>query len=213
MIFSLLIFLTSSYGNKINNKTGNLGSVEYSLDVTSLSYTFEDEKIDKKLDLVPINNVQAGFSFSKYGYSIGFGFEDPSRSKSTEKLGRSKAFDVQISSTFKRHYLEIYYQKYQGLGVKIEEEQGPVDYNYESLNYGIQGMYFLNSSYDPYKSLFHYSYNLKENASMLLAVETSQNKLMNNNGILPSEYNTLYTEFNDVKEVKTNKYSINVWVY
>lgn len=208
LVFSLLIYITSSYGDQINSSSANFDSVQYSLDLTSLSYTFEDTKTNDKLELVPVNNVQAGFSVTKYGYSLGLSFEDPSQSEDTKTLGRSKAFDVQLSSTLKRHYIEIFYQRYQGLGIKIGSEKDPVDYNYKSLNYGVQGIYFINKQYDPYESLFHFNFQLKENSSWLLALEASQNKLSNINGILPSAYNSLYQEFIDVKNVEQSNFAL-----
>lgn len=207
LVFSLLVFLTSSYGDKANKKLGNLDSVEYSLDMTSLSYTFEDEKSNDSLELRPVNNIQAGFSLSKNGYSVGFGFEDPT-SETTEELGRSKAFDAQFSSTYKRFYIEMFYQKYQGFGLYIDKKQHKVNYKYESFNYGLQGMYFFKKNYDPYESLFHFSHDLKENSSMLLALELSSSMLKNNEGILPTEFSSSYYEFVGVTEVKQSNIAL-----
>jgi hypothetical protein len=201
LIFSLLILLTSNYGDKINEKTVKLDSVQYSLDVTTLNYSFENETDNKELQLVPINNIQAGFSITKGDYSLGFGFEDPSQSEETEELGRSRAFDAQFSTTLYKHYFEVYYQKYQGLGVRFNGETKPIDYKYESLNYGFHIKHFFNEEYNPYHSLFHFGHKREENSSMVLGLTIERNIFKNNNGILPTEFNANYAEYVGVREV------------
>lgn len=201
IIFSLLIFLTSSYGDSINKKSAKLDSIQYSLESTSLNYEFDNNLDSKILELSPIKNMQAGLSVTKGNYSLGFGFEDPAQNEDMEELGRSKSFDAQFSSTYKKYYIELFYQKYQGLSAKYDGISTPIDYNYESLNYGLYTAKFLNKEYDPHYSLYHFSFERVEKSSMVLALTANKNIFKNKKGILPSKFSSEYSEYIGVKEL------------
>lgn len=209
LAFTLLIFLTNSYGDKFNKESLKLDSVQYSMDATSLSYEFENKKENSGLELVPVTNIQAGISITKNNYSIGFSFEDPSQSDDIKELGRSRAFDAQFSSTYRRHYIEAYYQRYSGLGVQIGTESKPINYDYESLNYGVLVKHFFNEEYDPYNSLMHFSHEKFESSSWVLGFALERNLIKNNNGILPTEFNNLYSEYIDVRQLRQTAIGAN----
>lgn len=174
----------------------------------SLSYEFKDELADKKISLSPVFNTHAGLSITKDKYSLGTSFEDPAKNENIEKYGRTKFFDIQLSTIYHNYFIDLYYQKYQGFRLESELTKTSIDYNYESLNYGLQVFKFTNSSYKAKYNLNHYAYKRMQQASNFFAMDISRNKLSNKNNLIPKDHEVIFDEYIKVTEVYQRNLSL-----
>lgn len=115
MILTIVVLgiFTAIWGDKLPVPRKIVESVEYSLDYTVLSHDFQvgENIIQYEPSAISYSSIRLSHKDLTLSVSLQNDFSD---SEDEVKYGASDATDIQLSSTYKRIYYELYYQDYKG---------------------------------------------------------------------------------------------------
>lgn len=170
---------------------------------SSNSYTLQnqdgDKDIGRKIEILPNLNTSTGISITYDKLSASLSIRD----KATEDLPKpdleqSEVFDFQLQTSFKNHFIEIYYQNYQGLYVEYDGTAMDTSNTISTTNYGISIKKFTKVDFSLDESYMHFSNKRQTAWSWVQGFQLSKGRIFSKGSLIPT---AAQGEFSTIKDL------------